>query len=63
MIVLPMDRYYYAPTYDPFPGGHYVHPFLTWEDSDNEGKEHPRTVRVPPATPRLRDLTGKPRWC
>ena len=55
---------YYAPTYDPFPDGHYIHPFReqAWDDSDNEGKEHPRTVRFPAATPRLRDSTEKPRW-
>ena len=34
-------------TYDPFPDGHYIHPFheLVWEYEDNGGKEHPRTVR------------------
>ena len=58
-----MSRYGF--TYDPFPGVHYIHPFheLAWEYFDNEGKEHPRTVRSRIVTPRLRDFTGKLPWC
>ncbi|KAF9643994.1 hypothetical protein BDM02DRAFT_3122643, partial [Thelephora ganbajun] len=46
----------YGFTYGPFPHGHYIHPFhdQTWDYSNNEGREHPRTVRLPFATPRYR---------
>ena len=52
-------------TYDPFPGGHYIHSFhdQTWEYYENEGKEHPRTVRFPFSTPKHCGLTGKRCWC
>ena len=42
----PISIYGFA--YDPFPDGHYIHPFheLTWDYSEDEGKEHPRTVRI-----------------
>ena len=51
----------YGLTYDPFPGGHYIHPFHSgeWDHSSDKGKERPRTVGFPGATPRLCNLTGK----
>ena len=38
----------YGTTYDPFPDGHYIHPFhdQIWDYSGDDGKEHPRTVRL-----------------
>ena len=33
--------------YDPFPYGHYIHPFHQGQHYSREkGKEHPRTVRI-----------------
>ena len=51
--------------YDPFPDGHYIHPFhdRTWDYSEDEGREHPRTVRFPFVTTRLYELTGERRYC
>ena len=39
----------YGSTCDTFPNDHYIHPFhgTIWDYSGKEGKEHPRTVRVP----------------
>ena len=39
----------YGLNYDPFPGGHYIHPFheKTHGYLEDEGEEHPRTVRFP----------------
>ncbi|KAF9643802.1 hypothetical protein BDM02DRAFT_3181715 [Thelephora ganbajun] len=52
-------------TYDPFPGGYYIHPFhdRIWDYSHRMGREHPRTVRLPFVTPIVCDLTRKLRRC
>ena len=44
-----MSMIAYGFAYDPFPGGHYIHPFhdQTYEYSEDEGKKHPRAVRFP----------------
>ena len=51
-------------TYDPFPDGHYIHPFhnQTWDYSDDDGKEAPRTVRSPFVPLRFLKLTEGRRW-
>lgn len=55
----------YGFTYEPFPDGHYIHPFhgLAFEYSEDEGKEHPRPVRFPSVSQNFCDLTGRLRGC
>jgi len=58
---MPTTLLVYGFSYDTFPGGHYIHPFQgrTYGYLEDEGKEHPRTVRFPSVTSRLCDLTGR----
>ena len=51
--------------YDPFPRGHYIHPFHDdhGEYYEDEGREHPRTVRFLFAIMKLCGLTGDRRRC
>jgi len=60
-IIMSTMLFIYGLSYDPFPGGHYIHPFheKTYGYLEDEGKEHPRTVRFPFVTSRLCDLTGR----
>jgi hypothetical protein len=46
--VSPKPKYNFT-WYNPFPDGHYIHPFHdeSWDYSPDEGREHPRTVRLP----------------
>ena len=51
----------YGMPYNPFPDGHYIHPFhdQSRDYSSSEGKEHPRTVIIPfvPCRPSCPDDT------
>ena len=51
----------YGLAYYPFPGSHCIRPFhyQIYEHSEDEGKEHPRTVRFVFVTSRLDDLTKR----